>query len=77
MPSSSALSPFATPSKESAERVATSVAACNEGLHHGKSGSVACERARLHEALSRSIAQAKAGNLVDADEVIGKLLARG
>jgi hypothetical protein len=35
------------------------------------------ERARLHEALSRSIAQAKAGNLVDADEVIGKLLARG
>jgi len=35
------------------------------------------ERARLHEALSRSIAQAKTGNLVDADEVIGKLLARG
>ena len=35
------------------------------------------ERARLHQALSRSIAQAKAGNLVDADEVIGKLLARG
>jgi len=35
------------------------------------------ERARLHQALSRSIAQARAGNLVDADEVIGKLLARG
>ncbi len=35
------------------------------------------ERARLHEALKRSMAQAKAGQLIDADEVIGKLLARG
>jgi hypothetical protein len=34
------------------------------------------ERARLHESLRRSIAQAKAGQLVDGDEVIGKLLAR-
>ncbi len=34
------------------------------------------ERARLHEALRRSIAQAKAGQLIDSDEVIGKLLAR-
>ena len=34
------------------------------------------ERARLHESLRRSIAQAKAGQLIDADEVIGKLLAR-
>ena len=34
------------------------------------------ERVRLHEALKRSMAQAKAGQLVDADEVIGKLLAR-
>jgi hypothetical protein len=34
------------------------------------------ERARLHEALKRSMAQAKAGQLIDADEVIGKLLAR-
>lgn len=34
------------------------------------------ERARLHRALERSIAQAKAGQLIDADEVIGKLLAR-
>jgi len=35
------------------------------------------ERARLHEALERSVAQAKAGQLIDADEVIGRLLARG
>jgi hypothetical protein len=35
------------------------------------------ERARLHEALRRSIAQAKAGQLIDGEEVIGKLLARG
>jgi len=35
------------------------------------------ERARLHESLHRSLAQAKAGQLIDADEVIGKLLARG
>lgn len=34
------------------------------------------ERARLHRALERSMAQAKAGQLIDADEVIGKLLAR-
>jgi hypothetical protein len=33
-------------------------------------------RARLHRALERSMAQAKAGQLVDADEVIGRLLAR-
>ena len=33
------------------------------------------ERARLHESLRRSIAQAKAGQLIDADQVIGKLLA--
>jgi len=32
------------------------------------------ERAHLHEALSRSIAQAKTCNLIDADEVIGKLI---
>jgi hypothetical protein len=35
------------------------------------------ERARLHAALRRSVAQAQAGQLIDADEVIGKLLARG
>ena len=35
------------------------------------------ERARLHEALRRSMAQAKAGKLVDADEVLSRLLARG
>jgi hypothetical protein len=34
------------------------------------------ERARLHEALKRSIAQAKAGQLVDADDVVARLLAR-
>lgn len=34
------------------------------------------ERARLHESLRRSIAQAKAGQLIDGDEVIGRLLAR-
>ncbi len=34
------------------------------------------ERARLHRALERSMAQAKAGQSIDADEVIGKLLAR-
>jgi hypothetical protein len=30
----------------------------------------------LHESLRRSIAQATAGQLIDGDEVIGKLLAR-
>jgi len=35
------------------------------------------ERALLHQALSRSIAQANAESLIDAGEVIGKLLARG
>jgi hypothetical protein len=35
------------------------------------------ERARLYEALRRSIAQAKAGLLIDGEEVFGKLLARG
>jgi hypothetical protein len=34
------------------------------------------ERARLHESLRRSIAQAKAGQLIDGDEVIGRLLVR-
>jgi hypothetical protein len=34
------------------------------------------ERARLHAALERSMAQAKAGKLTDADEVIGRLLSR-
>lgn len=34
------------------------------------------ERARLHESLRRSMAQAKAGQFIDADQVIGKLLAR-
>jgi hypothetical protein len=34
------------------------------------------ERARLHESLQRSIAQARAGQLIDGDEVIDKLLAR-
>jgi hypothetical protein len=34
------------------------------------------EQARLHRALERSMAQANAGQLVDADEVIGRLLAR-
>jgi anti-sigma factor RsiW len=34
------------------------------------------ERARLHAALERSMAQAKAGKLVDADVVLGRLLAR-
>jgi hypothetical protein len=34
------------------------------------------ERARLHESLRRGIAQAQAGQLVDADVVIGRLLAR-
>jgi len=34
------------------------------------------ERARLHRALERRMAQAKAGQSVDADEVIDKLLAR-
>jgi hypothetical protein len=35
------------------------------------------DRARLHESLRRSMAQAKAGQLIDGDEVIGRLLARG
>lgn len=34
------------------------------------------DRARLHAALERSMAQAKAGKLVDADDVIARLLAR-
>jgi hypothetical protein len=34
------------------------------------------ERARLHESLRRSIAQAQAGQFLDGDEVIGRLLAR-
>jgi len=34
------------------------------------------ERARLHAALERSMAQAKAGKLIDADVVLGRLLAR-
>ena len=34
------------------------------------------ERARLHESLRRSIEQARAGQLIDGDEVIGRLLAR-
>ena len=34
------------------------------------------ERARLHAALERSLAQAKAGKLIDGDAVIGRLLAR-
>jgi hypothetical protein len=34
------------------------------------------ERARLDAALERSMAQARAGQLVDGDAVIGKLLAR-
>jgi hypothetical protein len=34
------------------------------------------DRARLHESLRRSMAQAKAGKLIDGDEVIGRLLAR-
>jgi hypothetical protein len=34
------------------------------------------ERARLHAALERSMAQAKAGKLIDANEVIGRLLSR-
>ncbi len=35
------------------------------------------ERAALHASLERSMAQAKAGKLIDADVVLGKLLARG
>lgn len=34
------------------------------------------ERARLHEALHQSFAEAKAGQLIDADEVVSRLLAR-
>ena len=34
------------------------------------------ERARLHAALERSMAQAKAGKLIDADVLLGRLLAR-
>ncbi len=34
------------------------------------------ERARLHAALERSMAQARAGQLIESDAVIGKLLAR-
>jgi len=34
------------------------------------------ERARLHAALERRMAQAKAGKLIDANEVIGRLLSR-
>jgi hypothetical protein len=35
------------------------------------------ERARLRESPRRGIAQARAGELIDADAVISKLLARG
>lgn len=35
------------------------------------------ERARLHGALKRSVAQAKAGKLIPADEVMSKLRSRG
>lgn len=35
------------------------------------------ERLRLHESLHRGLVRARAGQVVDADEVIGKLLARG
>jgi hypothetical protein len=35
------------------------------------------ERAQLHASLERSMAQAKAGKLIDADVVLGRLLARG
>lgn len=35
------------------------------------------ERERLDAALERSMAQARAGQLVDADQVIHRLLARG
>jgi hypothetical protein len=35
------------------------------------------ERARLDASLERSLEQARAGQLVDGDEVIRKLLARG
>ena len=34
------------------------------------------ERARLHDSLRRGIAQARVGEVVDADEFIKKLLAR-
>ncbi len=34
------------------------------------------ERARLHASLERSMAQANAGKLIDADVVLGRLLAR-
>jgi hypothetical protein len=34
------------------------------------------ERARLHAALERSMAQANAGKIINADEVIGRLLSR-
>lgn len=34
------------------------------------------ERARLHESLRRSLVQAKAGQLIDGDEVIARILAR-
>jgi hypothetical protein len=34
------------------------------------------ERTRLHQSLRRSIGQAGAGQLIEADVVIGKLLAR-
>jgi hypothetical protein len=34
------------------------------------------ERAQLHAALEKSMAQAKAGKLIDADVVLGRLLAR-
>ena len=35
------------------------------------------ERARLHDSLRRSMAQARSGQLIDADKVIGKLMSRG
>ena len=35
------------------------------------------ERARLHESLRRSMAQARVGQVIDADTVIDRLLSRG
>ena len=35
------------------------------------------ERARLHASLERSMAQAKAGKLIDAEVVLSRLRARG
>ncbi len=35
------------------------------------------ERERLHESLRRSMAQARAGQVIDADKVVDRLLSRG